>query len=162
LSATAPSPIAPTPDASTFHYAVGDRGVGFVLDEALYPLDAIYGAAYLFVDRCWIFLERPADARVQVRLRLKSDGADQDLHALAGEFANELLNQVVRGRVGLETATIREYYLARAFFGDDTRASIDALLAELDAEELDDDPLEIEVPWATGDAAQTKPAGGAS
>jgi len=142
----------PEPDVASFTYALDDRSLGFVLDEELYPLEAIYGACYLFVDRAWVFLDRPADRRVQVRLRLKSDGADQDLHALAGEFCNEVLNQVLRSKISESTKTIREYYMARAFFGDDTRASIDALLAELDAEELDDDPLEIEVPWDTGAA----------
>ena len=66
---------------------------------------------------------------------------------LAGEYANELLNQVVRVRVGESTAQIREYYMAKAFFADSNQTSIDALLAELDAEELEEDPLEISVPW---------------
>lgn len=69
------------------------------------------------------------------------------LEGLAGEFANELLNQVVRQRVGESTAQIREYYMAKAFFADSNQTSIDALLAELDAEELQEDPLEIAVPW---------------
>ena len=66
---------------------------------------------------------------------------------IAGEFANELLNQVVRIRVGESTAQIREYYMAKAFFADANQTSIDALLAELDDEELEEDPLEISVPW---------------
>ena len=71
------------------------------------------------------------------------------LEALAGEFANELLNQVLRQRVGASTRALREYTLARALFTDDTQSSIDALLAELDAEELEEDELEISVPWRT-------------
>ncbi len=145
----------PEPTTSTFHYAADARSVAFLLDEALYPLDAIYGASYLFVDRCWLFLDRPADRQVQVRLRSKeAEVADAELDALAGEFANELLNQVLRLRVADSTRALREYTMARAFFGDDGRASIDALLAELDAEELDDDPLKITVPWDVGDAAE--------
>jgi His-Xaa-Ser system protein HxsD len=139
----------PSPSTASFTFAVDERSVGLLLSEDLYPLDAIYGAAYLFVDRCYVFLDRPGDKQVQVRFRAKSDAADVDLEALAGEFCNEVLNQVVRQRVGESTRTLREYYLARAFFGDDTRASIDALLAELDADELEDDPLEIQVPWDT-------------
>jgi len=130
-------------------YSEDGRRVSFVIDEDIYPRDAIYGAAYLFVDRCWLFLARPADRQVEVRLKPKSaDGTTEEtLQALAGEFANELLNQVVRARVGESTKEIREYYMARAFFGDDTRSSIDALLAELDAEELEEDELEVAVPW---------------
>ncbi len=150
----------PSPSTASFTVALDDRSLGLQLNEDLYPLDAIYGAAYLFVDRCWVFLDRPADKQVQVRLRAKSDSSETDLEALAGEFCNEVLNQVVRLRVGESTRTIREYYLARAFFGDDARASIDALLAELDAEELEDDPLEIQVPWDTGSASTETGAGG--
>ena len=146
-------PDSPPPSTASFTVAIDDRSLGLQLSEELYPLDAIYGAAYLFVDRCYVFLDRPADKQVQVRFRVKSDAPEADIEALAGEFCNEVLNQVVRLRVGESTRTLREYYLARAFFGDDTRASIDALLAELDSDELEDDPLEIQVPWDTSPAA---------
>ena len=132
-------------------YATDGRRVSFVLDEDIYPRDAVFGAAYLFVDKCFVFLDRPEDRKVGVRLKPK-DGdevSESTLEALAGEFANELLNQVLRQRVGEATRDLREYTLARAFFGDDTRASIDALLAELDAEELEEDELEVSVPWET-------------
>ena len=125
------------------------RRVAFALDESIYPRDAVYGAAYLFVDRCFLFLTRPSEDRIEVRLKPKKeeDATREGLEALAGEFANELLNQVVRQRVGESTAQIREYYMAKAFFSDANQSSIDALLAELDAEELEEDPLEISVPW---------------
>ena len=139
-----------TTGTARFTFSLDERSLALSLDEGLYPLDAIYGAAYLFVDRCYVFLDRPADQQVQVRFRTKSDRPEQDLEALAGEFANELLNQVLRLRISESTKNIREYTLARAFFGDSSQASIDALLAELDAEELADDPLEINVPWESG------------
>jgi len=128
-------------------YELSERKVSFTIDESLYPRDAVYGAAYLFVDRCWLYLSRPESGQIGVHLRNKQDATEQELEALAGEFANELLNQVVRLRVGESTAQIREYYMAKAFFADSNQSSIDALLAELDAEELDEDPLEISVPW---------------
>ncbi|MCO4769228.1 MAG: His-Xaa-Ser system protein HxsD [Deltaproteobacteria bacterium] len=128
-------------------YDLGARAVSFDLHEELYAKEAVYGAAYLFVDRAYVFLTRPSDGHVRVRLRSRGAATEDQLVALAGEFANELLNQMVRRQVSEATSQIREYTLARAFFGNDGRASIDALLAELDAEDLDDDPLEIEVPW---------------
>ncbi|MCB9664900.1 MAG: His-Xaa-Ser system protein HxsD [Alphaproteobacteria bacterium] len=128
-------------------YATDGTRVSFTVSEDLYPRDAVYGAAYLFVDRCFVYLSRPGDDQVEVRLKPKPDGAIQDLDVLAGEFANELLNQVIRIRVGESTAQIREYYMAKAFFADANQTSIDALLAELDQEELEEDPLEISVPW---------------
>ena len=108
----------------------------------------MYGAAYLFVDRCWVYLTRPQDGVVGVNLKSKSDDVDEAaLDELAGEFANELLNQAVRVQLGESTKTLREYMMARAFFTTPVQSSIDALLAELDAEELEEDDLEISVPW---------------
>ena len=79
------------PTTADFTFAVDERSIGFVLDEDIYPRDCIYGAAYLFVDRCWIFLDRPGDRQVQVRLRAKDEQHAEVLAELAGEFANELL-----------------------------------------------------------------------
>ncbi len=140
----------PTPIDLTFNLA--ESQVSFCVHEDLFVLDAIYGAAYLFVDRCWLFFTRPADKQVGVHLKPKEDADEAALEALAGEFANELLNQAIRVRIGESTATIREYTMARAFFTAPVQSSIDALLAELDAEELEEDDLEISVPWEDSSA----------
>ena len=125
-----------------------ERRVSFVVSEELYPRDAVFGAAYLFVDRCWVYLRRPSDSEIEVVLTSRNASVEEEqLVTMAGEFANELMNQIVRIQVGEKTAQIREYYLARAFFSDPNQSSIDALLAELDAEELEEDELEISVPW---------------
>jgi His-Xaa-Ser system protein HxsD len=130
-----------------FQYEVDERSVTFDVEESVYPLDAIYGAAYLFIDRCFVFLSRTADAVVSVRLKTKEKTTTDDLDALAGEFANELLNQSFRARLAESTGKIREYYVARAFFGEPRVTSIDAILAELDKEELHAGDVEVHVPW---------------
>jgi His-Xaa-Ser system protein HxsD len=142
-------PTSEHPDELELTYDVGQRTVSFDLNEELFGKEAIYGAAYLFIDRVYAFLSRPKDRHIRVRLRSKESTSEDELEKLAGEFANELLNQMVRHQVSLATAPIREYTLARAFFGSESRTSIDALLAELDSEDLDDDPLSIAVPWET-------------
>ena len=141
---------APTP--IKLQYSLDERQVSFNINDDLFPLDAVYGAAYLFVDRCWLFLSRADSTSVGVHLKTKGEATEADLEALAGEFANELLNQALRVRVGESTSTIREYTMARAFFTTPAQSSIDALLAELDAEELEEDELEISVPWEESDA----------
>jgi His-Xaa-Ser system protein HxsD len=128
-------------------YELSGRRVRFTLSEELYPRDAIFGAAYLFVDRCFIFLHRPADRQVEVRLKARGEIDAAGLEALAGEFGNALLDQVMRSRVAESTGRIREYYMARAFLTSPAQSTIDQLLAELDAEELAEDRLEIQVPW---------------
>ena len=127
-------------------YEQKENEIIILLDESIYPIDAIYGASYLFVDRCFLFFHREDDAKLRLHLKRRSD-TDQDLEVLLGEFCNELLNQVIRFRLSESTAKIREYYMARAFISHPAQNSIDSLLAELDAEELEEDELEISVPW---------------
>ena len=148
------------PEVEDFTFELADREISFAIDEDLYALDAIYGASYLFVDRCYLFLSRPAERRVKVRLRTKEPSAEAELVALAGEFANELLNSQLRFRIGRATAGIREQYMARAFFGSGPPSTIQDLLAELDAEELAEDPLEVPVPWKEPATAASEPEGG--
>ncbi len=127
--------------------SLGRDHVSFDADETVYPLDAIYGAAYLFVDRCFVFLSRPRPQAVNVRLTSRGTATSGELEALAGEFMNELLSQTTRLRLSQATTRIREYYTAAALRAAASAPSVDDLLAELDAEELGDDPVEISVPW---------------
>jgi His-Xaa-Ser system protein HxsD len=138
------------PTSFELKYNITNRQVSFNVSEDLFAIDAVYGAAYLFVDRCWLFMSRPSDGVIGVHLKTKEDTDEAGLEALAGEFANELLNQAIRVQIADSTATLREYTMARAFFTTPVQSSIDALLAELDAEELEEDELEISVPWEDG------------
>lgn len=134
---------------------VGERMVSFVVHEELYALDVIQGAAYLFIDRCYVWMERPADRQVRVVLRTRKEASAEELESLAGEFSNELLNQALRKRIGEANGKLREFVMARAFFAADVPSTVDKLLAELDAEEMATDALEISVPWET--APRTPP-----
>lgn len=138
-------------ETADFEFELGEREIAFDVSEELYALDAIYGASYLFIDRCYVFLDRPSDRKVRVRLRTKAAADEETLEALAGEFANELLNSQLRVRIGQATATLREQYMARAFFAPQQNATIAELLAELDEEEMEEEPLEIAVPWEKDD-----------
>jgi hypothetical protein len=39
----------------------GAATVTLTVDATIYPLQALYGAAYIFFDRCFVFLGRVAD-----------------------------------------------------------------------------------------------------
>jgi His-Xaa-Ser system protein HxsD len=132
---------------SRLGFSLGHDHVSFDVDETVYPLEAIYGGAYLFVDRCFVFLSRPGPRLVNVRMTSRRPATPAELDALAGEFVNELLSQTARLRLSQATARIREYYTAAALRAAASAPSVDDLLAELDSEELGDDPLEIAVPW---------------
>ena len=140
-------------EKAQFEFETAPRQVSFVLDESVYASDAIYGTAYLFIDRCYVFLTREGDQKLGVRLRTRGEADEEQLVSLAGEFANELLNQALRHRIAASTARIREYYMARAFHASAGENTLDALLAELDDEELAEDDLEVEVPWEKADAS---------
>ncbi len=132
---------------SRLGFTLGPDSVTFDVDETVYPLEVIYGGCYLFVDRCYVFLSRPSERVVNVRLTSRGPATPAELDALAGEFANELLAQAARLRLSQGTARIREYYTAAALRAAASAPSVDDLLAELDSEELGDDPLDIVVPW---------------
>ncbi|HEY6461835.1 MAG TPA: hypothetical protein VIY73_16835, partial [Polyangiaceae bacterium] len=46
---------------------VGASSVSLRVDAVTYPIDALYGAAYVFIDRCYVLLDKP-DASWRVTL----------------------------------------------------------------------------------------------
>lgn len=146
-----PAPISVATDGETqesrLGFKLGTDQISFDLDESVYPIEAVYGAAYLFLDRCFVYLTRPGAGTVSVRLTAQESASKDELDKLAGEFANELLSQTLRVQLSQSAARIREYYTATALRAATSAPSVDELLAELESEELLEDPLEIMVPW---------------
>ena len=134
-------------EESRLGFSLSADQISFDVDEGVYPLEAIYGASYLFVDKCFVYLSRPKAGEVRVQLTSRGTATVAELDTLAGEFANELLSQVTRLKLAQSTARIREYYSAAALRAATSAPSIDDLLAELESEELGEDPLQIMVPW---------------
>jgi His-Xaa-Ser system protein HxsD len=123
------------------------------LDRGLYPRDVLYAAAYVFLDRAYVLLDRDG-SRFVVRLRGKQPLDDATLHAMAGEFANELLAQALRHRVVKANQRIIEDVTSLAITGaagrPSTEATDDPLLIDLDDPADDgflDDPLGLGTPW---------------
>jgi His-Xaa-Ser system protein HxsD len=118
------------------------------LDKGLYPLDVIYGAAYIFIDRCYVLLGRVDDS-ITVELAAK-DGTTSDdaLRLMAGEFGNELLSQALRKRIIRDNQNILETIVSQALAGA-TGAMVPSEFDDDDDDDLDflDDPLGIAVPW---------------
>lgn len=124
-----------------------DGALVLELDEALYPKDAIYGAAYIFIDRCYVRLDRPRDGRVSVRLKLKP-GVERALDDLAGEFENELLGQAWRRMIIDENRQLIEQVTTQALSGAAGPPGLDDLLdMNIDEETAFEDPLGIAMSW---------------
>ena len=125
---------------------LGEGAIRIEFDEGLYPKDAIYGAAYVFIDRCWVHLDRVADRRIQVTLKAKKAGADTQ--AYAGEFQNELLGQAWRRQIVEENRQLIESITTRALGGAAGPPGLDELLTmDIGEETAFEDPLGIAMSW---------------
>ena len=122
--------------------------VHLLVDEALYPLPAIYGAAYTFIDRCYVFLDRPGPAQVRVVLRAKAGAAAPEaLHALIGEFANELLSCAFRHQIAQDNRVLIETATMQALAGAMGQPSLDDLSKFDFSDQGFEDPLGIAMSW---------------
>lgn len=143
---------------SRLGFALGADHISFEVDESVYPIEATYGTCYLFLEQCYVYLTRPQAGVVGVRLTARAAATAAELETLAGEFGNELVSQALRLKLSQATMRIREYYTAAALRAATSAPSVDDLLAELESEELLEDPLEIMVPWEEKHgAAQDEP-----
>ena len=86
------------------------------LDVGLYPRDVLYAAAYVFLDRAYVLLDRDG-ARYLLHLRGKQATDEATLRAMAGEFANELLAQALRQRVVRQNQKLIEDIASLAIAG---------------------------------------------
>jgi His-Xaa-Ser system protein HxsD len=126
---------------------VGTAAVTLRVDPAAYPLDALYGAAYVFIDRCYVLLDKP-DASWRVTLSWKrGEPAPEQLRALVGEFANELLSCAWRAKIAAESRAIIESVTAQALGGAMGPPSLDDLEKFDFSEEAFEDPLGIAMSW---------------
>jgi His-Xaa-Ser system protein HxsD len=138
-------------------------------NEALYPKDAIYGASYIFIDRCYVHLDRVGDGKIAVSLRRKGH-VTLELATLTGEFENELLGQAWRRMITEENRELIQQVTTKALGGAAGPPGLDDLLTfESDANAFED-PLGIAMSWedkykkkapAAGDAEPAQGEGAA-
>lgn len=127
---------------------LGSGAVNLTVDAAIYPLEALYGAAYTFIDRCYVLIDRPDAARFRVTLASKKGDADEvTLRAMAGEFANELLSCAWRHQITQQNRALIEAVTTQALAGAMGPPSLDELASFDFTEEPFDDPLGIAMSW---------------
>jgi His-Xaa-Ser system protein HxsD len=124
-----------------------DQWATLELDDELYPKDAIHGAAYVLIDRCYLHLDRAAPGRTRIRLRDKA-GDREATRLWLGEMENELLAQAYRRRLATENRVLIEAVTSRAIAGAAGPPGLDELLAmEIDESTAFEDPLGIAMSW---------------
>lgn len=148
-------------EAVPIETTLGDGTATLIVHRSLYPTDVLFGAAFVFLDRCYIFLDQVDKDRIKIELNPKPG---RDLTTIVGEFKNELVSQAVRLALAKRTEAVRTMIVGRAIgqslpvaeeqplqtpaFPSDLPPEVAKILAE-EEENLDflDDPLGIAVPW---------------
>ncbi|MCX6744511.1 MAG: His-Xaa-Ser system protein HxsD [Candidatus Parcubacteria bacterium] len=118
--------------------------IKFTINTKIYSVAAIYQAAYFFLDKVYVFLDGDPKKEIKVIMKSKEDAGG--LEKIAGEFYNELLNQLLREKVSLTNAKIREYIVSQALYNA-VPNEVDELLKEVEEEDWQEDPLGISKPW---------------
>lgn len=141
--------------------AIHDGSAQVKVSKAIYAKEVLFGAAFTFLDRCYVHLDMADPEHYLVSLRPKPHMRDLSPQEVAGEFCNELVNEALRLRLAKQTEAVRTEIVKRAI-GQSLRAPAPAQsppplpdlppeVAKILAEEEDldflDDPLGIAVPW---------------
>ena len=151
-----------------FNFEINEQSnsLTFSINTQIYSLLAVYQTAYLFLDRVYVFLDGEPEKEIKVTMKLKGvsyapDGASayakasadrsEDLKKIAGQFYNELLNQLLREKLSASNAKIREYIVSAALFNA-VPNEVDKILKEVEAEDWQEDPLGIAKTWAPSDS----------
>jgi len=116
-----------------------------LIDSKLYSLESIYGAAYAFLDKAYIFLESGPKSKIKINFKGKGRLSEKKLNNLQGEFLNELLNFSLREQISKRNKKIREYIVARALIS--ALPSRNTLSPTSKEKIWEKDPLGIAVPW---------------
>jgi His-Xaa-Ser system protein HxsD len=141
------TPLADFP-AGTAEVDAAAGSVRVTVDESVYPLEALYGAGYVFIDRCFLLIDRPDAQRFRVTLSPKAQGADEAaLRALAGELLNELLSCAWRHKIAADNRATIEAVTMQALAGAMGPPSLDDLKDFDFSEEPFEDPLGIAMSW---------------
>lgn len=116
-----------------------------VVNPKLYPISAIYGAAYVFIDKVYIYLDGDPSKKIEIYFKPKENLSQKDLEALAGDFENELLNYALREQIVKSNQKIREHIITQALLSP--LYSFSELESKAEDENYLEDPLGIAQTW---------------
>ncbi len=132
-----------------------DNTIKFFINLQDYPIGAVYGTSYVFIDRAYLFLDSRASKKIEVSLRGKKKLTKKQLEKLKGEFLNELLNYTVRINIAKSNRKLREFIISQAIF---SAVNSQAMAKDESEIKYENDPLGIAVPWEEkyGEKSETK------
>jgi His-Xaa-Ser system protein HxsD len=114
----------------------------FSFKTAVYPKEALVSAAYMFLDKYYIFLDGGQGGKIKVMIKGKNNERwdEKKIAKIKGEFLNTLLYNTARLEVAKRNKRLREFIVGRALF-----SAVENL--EPETGENADDPLGIAMPW---------------
>lgn len=125
-------------------YKIQDDGrIEFRVNKELYPLRAIYRAAYLFTDKYYIGLDQKEEVYI-IKFSAKDRKCDYDD---VGSFQNELLNQSLKSVLSDNTREIRELIVTRALYSSFLPEKNEEAVATSETSETEYDLDEIARAW---------------
>jgi len=116
-----------------------------VVDSRIYPLAAIYGAAYVFIDKAYILLGGDPNKKIIVSFKAKTGTTLEEFEEIIGNFENELLNYSLREQLLKTNNKVRENIIAQALLSP--LYSFTELAEKARDEQYLEDPLGIGKTW---------------
>lgn len=117
----------------------------FSINPQVYPLDLVYSASYIMIDKAFIILDGDPKEKILVEIRKKKQ--DQDLKTLVREFNEELLNYAVYKVQSEKNKHIREMILQRVLLTNDPNYFASVNQQKNEPEEKIEDPEGIMKTW---------------
>ena len=84
------------------------------VNPRIYPVDIIFSAAYIFIDKSYVIVD--GDPNEEIIVQLKAKDKSIDLEKMGREFNTELVNYSFYHAQYVKNAPIREAIIQRAFF----------------------------------------------
>lgn len=88
------------------------------INPKIYPLEVIYSAAYVFLDRAYLLIDGNPEEEVFVQMKPKN--RKEDLEKLGNEFNNELVNYSVYVVQAVRNQPLRKAIIERALLTNTT------------------------------------------
>jgi len=92
----------------------GKDSVIISVNPKIYPLDTIFSAGYIFIDKAYVIVD--GDPNEEIIVQLKAKDKKTDLEGLGREFNNELINYSFYAAQTAKNMPIRTSIMQRAFF----------------------------------------------
>ena len=122
-----------------------DGSLSLSFADDLYPVDAVYGAAFIFIKRFYVRLDRQG-GKTEVVLSPKG-GAAFEAADIAREFESEAIGLAWRRQLVDDSRELETAIMTRAFGATSGPAGLDDLLGAGAADAAFDDPLGIAMSW---------------